>query len=76
MKNIDLKKQIIDDLKKMPFELQKKVQEFTHALLISQPQGSTGKDLLKFSGILDNDEANKMLTDINDGCGKVDVDEW
>ena len=76
MKKIDLKKQINDDLKKMPVELQKRVQEFTHALLVSQPQGSSGKNLAKFAGILKKDEATKIMSEINEGCGKVDIDEW
>ena len=76
MVNPGIKKQILDDLKHLPFELQKRVQEFTHALQISQPKGTSGKDILKFSGIIDHDEAKRMERAIEAGCEKVDADEW
>ncbi len=65
----EIKKQIIEDLDNLPLESQKKVRDFTHALRVSQPEGTPGKNLLKFSGIMDDETADEMRQAIKD-CEK------
>ena len=72
----EIKKMIIDDLKNLSFEMQKRVQEFTHALLVSQSKGTPGKELVKFSGIIDDEDAEKIREAVDEGCEKVDFNEW
>jgi hypothetical protein len=76
MKTAEIKKQIIKDLGGLPVELQKRVQEFTHALLVTQPKGTPGKDLLRFSGLIDKGDLDKMKSAIESGCERVDSNEW
>jgi hypothetical protein len=72
----EIKKKLIEDLNELPYELQKKVQNFAHALLITQTQGSEGKEIVKFSGIFSKDDSKKMMAAIEEGCGQVDQSEW
>jgi hypothetical protein len=76
MVNPEIKKKLIEDLKNLPFDSQKKVQEFAHALLITQHRGKSGKEMIKFSGILTNDEAGELRRIIESGCEMVDINEW
>ena len=76
MISMEIKKKLIEDLKKMPFDSQKKVQEFAHALLITQSKGRSGKEMMKFSGTLSNDDAGELKRIIENGCEKVDLNEW
>jgi hypothetical protein len=74
--NTEIKKKLIEDLNNLPFDSQKKVQEFAHALLITQHRGKSGKEMIKFSGILTNDEAGELKQIIESGCEKVYLNEW
>ena len=76
MLNIKIKKKLIEDLNNLPFDSQKKVQEFAHALLITQNTGKSGKDMIKFSGIFSNDDAAELREIIETGCERVDINEW
>ena len=72
----EIKKKILDDLSKLPVEKQRRVQEFTHALLISQPKAKSGKDILKLKGTLENEDALEIKNIIEEGCEQVDLNEW
>ena len=76
MISLKIKKKLIDDLKNLPFDSQKKVQEFAHALLITQTRGKSGKEMVKFSGILNHDDAAELKRIIESGCERVDINEW
>ena len=69
----EIKKKILDDLNKLPVDKQKQVQEFTHALLISQPESKTGKDILKLASSISNEDAEEMKSLIEEGCGQVET---
>ena len=57
----DIKKKLMEDMNKLSDDQQQKVQDFAHALLISRPGGTSGKDLVKFAGILNNEEAIQRI---------------
>ena len=76
MINSEIEKEIIKDLSNLPVELQEKVKEFTHSLLIAKSKGTPGKDLLKFSGIIDDNNAEELRKIINEDCSKIDHNEW
>ncbi len=75
MINLEIKKLLIEYLNHLPIESQKKVRNFAHALVISQSKGTSGKDLLKFSGIMDQNDIDEMKEAIGD-CEKVDQSGW
>lgn len=73
-----IKQQILDDLDRLPPELQRRAQELVHDLAVStaRPEGTPGKELLRFAGILDEDAARQMERTIEEGCERVDLDAW
>lgn len=52
---------VVEQLKDLPQELQWRVLEFTRTLAIPTPKGVPGQQLLRFSGIISPDDAQRML---------------
>lgn len=73
-----IKQQILDDLDRLPPELQRRAQELVHGLTasVSRPEGTPGKYLARFSGILDEEGAREMERVIEEGCERVDLERW
>ena len=71
-----IKQDIVKELDHLPLKLQRQVLDFTKALVLSSREGVPGKELLRFAGILDADEAEAMAQAIESGCEKVDMNEW
>ena len=68
--------QVIKQLDQLPFELQRKVLDFARALALSLPEGTPGKQLLRFAGIMEPGDIQAMIQAIEAGCERVDADEW
>ena len=68
--------EVIEQLKSLPHELQRRVLEFTRALTLSTPRGVPGKQLLRFAGTISPDDARQMREAIEQGCERVDANEW
>lgn len=64
------------DLDRLSPEQQKRAAEFVGGLVSSLPQGASVEDLLKVAGTLDDESAREMMEAIEDGCERVDPDEW
>lgn len=73
-----IKQQILDDLDRLTPALQRRAQELVHglAISISRPEGTPGKELLRFAGILGGESARQMEQAIEEGCERVDLDAW
>lgn len=67
---------VIEQLKTLPYELQRRVLEFTRALALSAPQGVSGQQLLRFAGTIPPDDLQQMREAIEQGCEQVDANEW
>lgn len=76
MNETAIKLQIAKRLEKLPIKLQKKVLDFTEALVSSTQKGVKGKHLLKFSGMITEADADNMIQAIEENCEKVDVNGW
>ncbi len=72
----DIKEQILNDLDRLAPEQQKRAAELVHSLVSSLPKGTHGRDLLRFAGTIDDTSAREMMEAIDEGCGRVDLDEW
>ena len=68
--------QLAKQLDQLPFELQRKVLDFARALALSLPKGTPGQQLLGFAGTIHPDDAQMMTQAIENGCERVDADEW
>lgn len=76
MVNMQIRENIMRNLDKLPLDLQKKVQDFVNALVITLPKGVTGKSMLNLAGKLNKNDADEMSQIIEEGCEKVDLNEW
>jgi len=47
-----------------------------HVLVIILPKGIPGKSLLEFAGKLSESESDELMHIIEEGCEKVDSNEW
>ncbi len=68
MNEPDLKKKIIDEMDSLSWEQQKKILDYLVSLKISQSKGTSGKDLLKFSGAITKKDLNVMERAIAEDC--------
>jgi hypothetical protein len=71
-----VKAQILIDLDQLSPEEQKRAAELVHRLVPPRPKGVAGRDLLRFAGTLDAESAREMREAIEEGCERVDLDEW
>jgi hypothetical protein len=69
--------EVIEQLKTLPEELQLRVLEFSRALAKSAPHsGIPGQQLLRFAGAISLDDTTLMSEAIEEGCERVDTNEW
>jgi hypothetical protein len=68
-----IKDNLIDQIDKLPRDLQLRVLDFVKALT---PKGVEGKNLLRFEGCISIDDLRLMSTAIEEGCETVDSNEW
>ncbi len=68
--------EVIEQIKALPQELQRRVLEFTRALAQSTPRGIPGQELLRFAGVIPRDDVRLMSEAIEQGCARVDTNEW
>lgn len=68
--------EIVSHLHSLPYTLQRKVLEFTRALVRSVPRGVPGNQLLRFAGTIPRDDVMRMRRAIEEGCERIDGSQW
>ncbi len=76
MTNPILEKALHDQLDQLPLEQQRQVLEFARALATAPVRGVPGHTLVPFAGTIEADDLLTMTQAIEDGCEKVNPDEW
>jgi hypothetical protein len=71
-----INQKIINRLDRLPVKLQKKVLEFMNSLVTPKSQGASGRDLICFAGSIPSKALKDMEQAIEQGCEKVDINEW
>jgi hypothetical protein len=71
-----VKDQILQDLDQLSAEQQKQAAELVHGLVSRLPKGASIEDLMQLAGSLDDQSAREMMEAIEEGCERVDLDEW
>lgn len=71
----EVKQEIIERLDKLPLEVQRRVLNYVRSLACT-PEGTPGWELLRFSGMITEEDAQAMSQAIEEGCEHVDADEW
>jgi hypothetical protein len=67
---------VVEQLKTLPYESQWRVFEFARALAVSAPRGVPGRQLLPFAGAIPADDLQLMRQAIEEGCERIDANEW
>ena len=67
---------ILQQLERLPPELQKRVYEFTLELTRFHLKGTPGVDLLSLAGTIPDDDIEAMTRAIEEDCERVNADEW
>jgi hypothetical protein len=67
---------VVSRLRQMPEAMQQQVLTFTQKLHTSTPEGVSGRSLLAFAGAISADDLLLMSKAIEEGCERVDSDEW
>ncbi len=76
MLNTSVKKDIINQIGRLDYEHQRHVLDFARALAVTGPKGVSGKQLLSFAGSIPAENLKVIKKVIEDGCEKVDLNEW
>ena len=68
--------QVVQQLESLPENLQRQVLGYIQGLQ-SEPQvGAPATQMLKFAGSIESEELEAISSAIEDGCEKVDANEW
>lgn len=63
-------------LGQLPVEQQRQVLEFARTLATRPIEGKRGSNLLQFAGTIEESDLEAMSQAIEDGCERIDADEW
>jgi hypothetical protein len=74
--HMDVKREIVARVDKLPPELQAEVLRFVASLPTRAARGETGAGLRQFSGFLDRVSTQEMNRAIEEHCERVDAGEW
>jgi hypothetical protein len=67
---------LLKEVERLPLPLQQKVINYARSLGESTPCGTPGKQLLKYAGFLSPEEAKAMMDAIEEGCERIEPNEW
>jgi len=71
--NTQLIEKVVEQLKSLPYDLQRQVLEFTRVLALSVPRGVAGKQLLQFAGAIPLSDVDLIREAVEQGCEQVDA---
>ena len=76
MSNQSIEREVVAQLGKLPLEKQQQVLYFARALAGANQRGVPGQDLLRFAGTIEVSDLQAMSRAIEEGCEKVNQNEW
>lgn len=65
-----------EEMMALPYDLQQAALRFIQQLKQAVPQGITGNKLLKFAGLISQDDLKLMSAAIEADCEQIDSNEW
>ena len=71
-----VKEQTLSDLDLSSPEEQQRAADLVHGLVTPLPRGASVEDLLSVASTMDDQPAREMMQAIEEGCERVDLDEW
>ncbi|MBI1941608.1 MAG: hypothetical protein HYS33_08895 [Acidobacteria bacterium] len=76
MTDPELSREILDQLGKLTAGEQRRVLAFARLLVSKEPQGISGRDLLRLRSDFDPEDLETMARIIEEDCERVDLNEW
>jgi hypothetical protein len=76
MLDASIQNELLREVEQLSLPLQRKVVDFAHSLTESKTKGTPGRQLLDFVGILSPKEGKAMTEAVQEGCERIDADEW
>ena len=76
MIDTSLRDELLREMEQLSPSLQRRVLDYARAMVESTPQGTPGHELLEFAGIMTPAEADEFLRVIEEGCERVDPNDW
>jgi hypothetical protein len=73
---VSLKKEIIEELDDLDTKEQRRLLEFAKKLPHAKIKGVSGESLLSFSGQISIEDLDLMEKAIEEGCERIDLNEW
>jgi hypothetical protein len=73
---MDVKREIVARIDRLPPEMQAEVLRFVASLPNPAPEGESGAGLRQFSGFLDRTSTEEIARAIEEHCERVDASEW
>ena len=71
-----IQKEVLEALDKLREREQRQVLDFTRDLARTAHRGTSGRILLQFSSGIKGDDLKRMANAIEEGCERVNPDEW
>ncbi|HHT9155234.1 MAG TPA: hypothetical protein ACFYD5_05415 [Candidatus Tripitaka sp. YC43] len=67
--------EVLKYLQKLPPDKQQEILDLARKMA-EPPKGTPGNTLLRFGGCIDKEDIKLMQKAINQGCERIDTDEW
>jgi hypothetical protein len=68
--------EIIEQLERLSEQKQKQILEYVKAMLQEAPQGTPGRELLRFAGAIPTEEIEQIRQAIDQDCERINPNEW
>jgi hypothetical protein len=71
-----VKERILRDLDQLSPELQQRAVRLVHNLVDPLPRGASVENLMSLAATLDDESAREMIEAIEEGCERIDPEDW
>lgn len=71
-----VKEQILKDLDRLSPELQQRALQLVHNLVDPLPKGASVEEMMALGGLFDEESAREMVEAIEEGCERIDPEDW
>ena len=76
MNSVSIEKKIMTFVQDLSYKSRQQVLAYVRELKMSQSNSVSGKELLKFAGTINKADLITMSKAIEEGCERIDSDEW
>lgn len=68
--------EVVDRINALPEEKQQRVLQFIRSLSTEEPWLFSGRELLRMAGTISPEDGAEMARAIEEGCERIDPNEW